>query len=68
MEIEEIKNYLEAKKKEAESERKKAQKESSEEARWHGCYLAFHKILEWIRKKEREERNVKFHTKWKRTI
>ena len=63
LKIEEIKKYLETKKKEANDEFRNAKNESSEKTLNNGRFLAFYEILEWIEEKESEERNEKFHTK-----
>ncbi len=65
MKIDEIKKYLEIKKNEADDEFRNAKNGSSEKTLNNGRFLAFYEILEWIRKKEREERNEKFPTEVK---
>ncbi len=62
LKIEEIKKYLETKKNEADDEFRNAKKGSSEKTLENGRFLALYEILEWIIKKEREERNEKYPT------
>ena len=65
--IEEIKKSLETKKNEADDEFRNAKKGSSEKTLNNGRFLAFYEILEWIKEKEREERNETFHVKREKT-
>ena len=67
MNIEEIKKYLETNKNEADDEFRNAKNGSSEKTLSNGRFLAFYEILEWIIKKEMEERDNKFHVQGEKT-